>query len=263
MIITTGPTGSGKTTTLYSILIKLNTEETKIITMEDPVEYKLKGINQSQVDKSRGYDFASGLRSILRQDPDVIMVGEIRDFETADTAINAALTGHLVISTLHTNSASGAIPRFLSMGVKPFLLTPALNAIIGQRLVRRVCTDCIESVTLEAKEIEKVNEVLATIKEEDFGDIKGRKAEEIKWVKGGGCESCHGLGYKGRIGIYEIMTMTKEIEKLISSDQISEYAVQEVAVKEGMVTMVGDGVLKAAMGMTTIEEVFRVAKSLE
>src|SRR5690606_22567195 len=143
MIITTGPTGSGKTTTLYSILLTLNTEGTKIITLEDPVEYKLPGINQSQVDKKRGYDFAGGLRSILRQDPDVIMVGEIRDFETADTAINAALTGHLVISTLHTNSAAGAIPRFLSMGVKPFLLSPALNAIIGQRLVRRICSECV------------------------------------------------------------------------------------------------------------------------
>lgn len=263
MIITTGPTGSGKTTTLYSILIKLNTEETKIITMEDPVEYKLKGINQSQVDKSRGYDFASGLRSILRQDPDIIMVGEIRDFETADTAINAALTGHLVISTLHTNSASGAIPRFLSMGVKPFLLTPALNAIIGQRLVRRICPDCIEADTLDEATLKQVDEVLAKIPDAEFGEITGRTAAEITWKKGGGCEACHGIGYKGRVGIYEIMTMTKEIEKLISSENISEYAVQEVAEKEGMVSMVGDGILKAAAGTTTIEEVFRVAKSLE
>jgi len=229
MIITTGPTGSGKTTTLYSILIKLNTEETKIITMEDPVEYKLKGINQSQVDKSRGYDFASGLRSILRQDPDIIMVGEIRDFETADTAINAALTGHLVISTLHTNSASGAIPRFLSMGVKPFLLTPALNAIIGQRLVRRICPDCVEEAKLTKEQTEQVNQILEKIPDAEFGDIKGRKAADISWKKGGGCEACHGIGYKGRVGIYEIMTMTKEIEKCISSENISEYGVQEVA----------------------------------
>lgn len=263
MIITTGPTGSGKTTTLYSILLKLNTEDTKIITLEDPVEYKLEGINQSQVDKKRGLDFASGLRSILRQDPDVIMVGEIRDFETADTAINAALTGHLVISTLHTNSASGALPRFISMGVKPFLLSPALNAIIGQRLVRRICDACIESDKLDAETLKKVDEIIAKIPEKDQDLLKGKKAKDIDWKKGGGCKECHGIGYKGRIGIYEIMTMSKEIEKLISSEQVSEYAVEEIATQQGMVTMVQDGIIKAADGITTISEVFRVAKSLE
>lgn len=264
MIITTGPTGSGKTTTLYSILIKLNDEETKIITLEDPVEYKLKGINQSQIQKDRGYDFAGGLRSILRQDPDVIMVGEIRDFETADTAINAALTGHLVISTLHTNSASGAIPRFLSMGVKPFLLSPALNAIIGQRLVRRICKECVVADdTLDEKTLTEVDEILAKIPEGDLGELKGKSAKEVEWKKGGGCDACNGLGYKGRVGIYEIMTMTKGLEKLIASDQVSEYAISDLAVQEGMIPMTGDGVLKAAEGLTTISEIFRVAKSLE
>ena len=263
MIITTGPTGSGKTTTLYSILIKLNEPGTKIITLEDPVEYKLQGINQSQVDRTRDYDFSSGLRAILRQDPDIIMVGKIRDFETADTAINAALTGHLVISTLHTNSAAGAIPRFLSMGVKPFLLSPALNAIIGQRLVRRVCQNCKTADTLDEKVLSKIDELLKTITDEDLGEFKGKSASELPFMKGGGCKQCHGLGFKGRIGIYEIMAMSKEIEKLIASSQVSEYAIQEVAVKEGMISMVQDGILKAARGVTTIEEVFRVAKSLE
>jgi len=263
MIITTGPTGSGKTTTLYSILLKLNTEDTKIITLEDPVEYKLEGINQSQVDKKRGYDFADGLRAILRQDPDVIMVGEIRDFETADTAINAALTGHLVISTLHTNSAAGAVPRFLSMGVKPFLLSPALNAMIGQRLVRKICASCPTKDELDAETLAKLDEVLSKIPDGDLGALKGKKATEIEWKKGAGCKECQGLGYRGRVGIYEIIGMSKELEKLISSEQISEYAIEEVAVQQGTVTMVGDGILKAAEGITTVSEVFRVAKSLE
>ena len=231
--------------------------------MEDPVEYKLEGINQSQVDKKRGFDFSSGLRSILRQDPDVIMVGEIRDFETADTAINAALTGHLVISTLHTNSASGAIPRFLSMGVKPFLLTPALNAIIGQRLVRRICPDCMVDDKLDTEMTSKIDELMAKIAESELGELKGKKAAEIQWKKGGGCDACHGLGFKGRVGIYEIITMSKDIEAIISSEKVSEYAIEEIAVKQGTVTMVQDGILKAAEGITTVSEVFRVEKSLE
>lgn len=191
------------------------------------------------------------------------MVGEIRDFETADTAINAALTGHLVISTLHTNSAAGAIPRFLSMGVKPFLLSPALNAIIGQRLVRRICAECVAKDELDAEMLAELDAVLAQIPDKEKGAHAGKKAAEIEWKKGGGCEACNGLGFKGRIGIYEIMAMSKELEALISSDKISEYAIQETAVKQGMVSMVGDGVLKAADGMTKVSEVFRVAKSLE
>ena len=156
MVITTGPTGSGKTTTMYAIMKIINKPGVKIITLEDPVEYRMEGINQSQVDFSKGYDFAKGLKSILRQDPDIAMVGEIRDLETAETAIQAALTGHLILSTIHTNNAAGVIPRFLSMGVKPFLLAPALNAVIGQRLVRRICPHCIEEEELDIRTLEKL-----------------------------------------------------------------------------------------------------------
>ncbi len=257
MIITTGPTGSGKTTTLYAILNKLNNEETKIITLEDPIEYELKGINQSQIDRSKGYSFADGLRSILRQDPDVIMVGELRDFETADVAINAALTGHLVISTLHTNSASGAIPRFLAMNVKPFLLAPSLNAIIGQRLVRRICQDCKVEDVLDSDMLEKVKQILSTIPPQANEHVD---LNNLKFYKGTGCDKCSGLGFKGRIGIYEILVMTKEIEQVILSGKVSEYQMQEIAVKNGMVTMVQDGLLKALDGITSVSEVFRVTE---
>ena len=257
MIITTGPTGSGKTTTLYAILNKLNDGQTKIITLEDPVEYKLAGINQSQIDKSKDYTFAKGLNSILRQDPDVVMVGELRDLETAEVAIQAALTGHLVISTIHTNSAAGAIPRFLSMGVKPFLLAPALNAIIGQRLVRKIHQDCKVEDAPPADKIERVKKILSELSPES-----GYKAglENLKFYKGKGCPVCNDSGYKGRLGIYEILTMTAEIEKIILSGQVSEYDMQAIAVKQGMVTMVQDGILKALDGITTIEEVFSVAE---
>jgi len=257
MIVTTGPTGSGKTTTLYAILKKLAKPEVKIITLEDPIEYRLPGINQSQIDVSRGYTFPAGLRSILRQDPDVIMVGEIRDLETAETSIQAALTGHLVISTIHTNDASGAIPRFLSMGVKPFLLSPALNAIIGQRLVRRICPACKEETTLPPELLERVKKILSELPEEEK---KGIDFKNLKFYHGKGCDKCNMIGYKGRIGIYEIMLMNKEIEELILSGEVSEYKMKEVAVKNGMVTMVQDGLLKALEGITTVEEVFRVAE---
>jgi len=260
MIITTGPTGSGKTTTLYAILKKLNTADTKIITLEDPIEYKVEGINQSPVGKD--YTFAKGLRAILRQDPDVIMVGEIRDLETAETAIQAALTGHLMVSTIHTNSAAGAIPRFLSMGVKPFLLAPALNAVIGQRLVRRLCKDCKVPVTLPDDKLARVKGILAAISPK--ADVKvdldaltffGPKAEE-----GNACPTCGGLGYKGRMGIYEIFAMSPEIEKIILGANVSEYQMQDIAVAQGMVTMVQDGLLKALDGITSVDEVFAVAE---
>lgn len=263
MIITTGPTGSGKTTTLYSILNKLNTEKTKIITLEDPVEYKLDGINQSQVDHSRGYDFADGLRSILRQDPDIVMVGEIRDLETADVAMNAALTGHLVVSTLHTNSAAAAIPRFISMGVKSFLLSPALNAIIGQRLVRRICDKCKTEIQLNPKDKGIVDKIIATIDPEILKQVDIPALDKLKFYKGTGCSVCHGIGFKGRIGIYEILIMNKQIEQMILDERVSEYDVEEIAKKQGMLTMVQDGIIKAAMGITTTEEVLRVAKTLE
>ncbi|MDO9509848.1 MAG: GspE/PulE family protein [Candidatus Magasanikbacteria bacterium] len=255
MIITTGPTGSGKTTTLYAILRTLNKPGVKIITLEDPVEIKMEGVNQSQVDPSRDYTFAKGLRSILRQDPDICMVGEIRDLETAEIAIQSALTGHLMLSTIHTNSASGALPRFLSMGVKPFLLAPSLNAIIGQRLVRRICPKCVAEKKIDAEKMKRVEEQLNKLPETEKAKIN---LNELKFYHGTGCEACSGLGYKGRIGIYEIFTMNKEIEEIILTGQTSEYAIEAIAVKNGMVTMVQDGLLKALNKVTTVDEVFRV-----
>lgn len=261
MIITTGPTGSGKTTTLYAILQKLNTPEVKIITLEDPVEYKLKGINQSQIQHDKGYTFAMGLRAILRQDPDIVMVGEIRDLETAETGIQAALTGHLVISTIHTNSAAGAIPRFISMGTKSFLLAPALNAVIGQRLVRRLCPDCRVPATLSPSMIAQIKNELNLIP--PAAEIKAPDLEHLSFFSppadSTACQTCHGLGYKGRIGIYEIFTMSKEIEEAILVEQVSATHIEDLARKQGMITMVQDGLLKALDGLTSVDEVLRVA----
>ena len=255
MIITTGPTGSGKTTTLYAMLKKLNSPETKIITIEDPIEYQLSGVNQSQT--SKNYTFAQGLRSIVRQDPDVVMVGEIRDLETAEIAIQAALTGHLVLSTIHTNDAAGTVPRFLSMGAKPYLLAPALNAMIGQRLVRKICQKCKQETKLDDVTLKRVKDSLNELLEEDKKDID---FDNLKFYSSTGCETCQGLGFKGRIGIYEIMTMNKEIEKLILSGAASEYDMRDNAKKNGMITMVQDGLLKALEGITSVDEVFRVAE---
>ncbi|MFA6534034.1 MAG: GspE/PulE family protein [Patescibacteria group bacterium] len=260
MIITTGPTGSGKSTTLYAVLNKLNSPETKIITLEDPIEYKLAGINQSQVNTSEDYTFAKGLRSILRQDPDIIMVGEVRDLDTAETAINAALTGHLVISTLHTNSAAATVPRLLSMNVRPFLLAPALNAMMGQRLVRKICPHCKVAAEIDNRTMAEVIKTLSTLKPESGEGSTIKDINNLKFFKGKGCKECQQLGYFGRVGIFEIMGMTQEIEKLILSGQVSEYQIQEIAVKNGMVTMMQDGLLKALDGVTTVEEVFRVTK---
>jgi len=259
MIITTGPTGSGKTTTLYAILKKLNSPENKIITLEDPIEYRLAGVNQSQVKKDKDYSFASGLKSILRQDPDIVMVGEVRDLETADIAINASLTGHLVISTLHTNSAAATIPRFLAMGVKPFLLSPSLNAVIGQRLVRRLCPYCKEEQNLDNDVLIQVMNILNQIPASSGSKLDENELNNLKFYKAKGCPKCHGLGYKGRIGIYEILVMSPEIEKTILDNQVSENIIQNLAQKSGMVTMVQDGLLKAREGITTIEEVFEAA----
>ncbi len=218
-IFNTGPTGSGKTTTLYSILQKLNSSEVKIITLEDPIEYRIAGIDQSQVNPEAGFDFASGLKHALRQDPDIIMVGEIRDKETAETALQAALTGHLVLTTLHTNSAPSAIPRMIDLGVRPFLLSGSINLIIAQRLVRKLCQAC-----------------------------KG---------KGDGCGECRGTGYKGRIALIETLKITPKIEELISRQaSVTEY--ERVAREEGMVPMYDDGMAKVKAGLTTEEEVRRV-----
>jgi len=255
MIITTGPTGSGKTTSLYAVLKKLNDSETKIITIEDPIEYELTGVNQSQV--KGDYSFAKALRSILRQDPDVIMVGEIRDLDTAEIAIQAALTGHLVLSTIHTNDAFGAIPRFLSMGTKPFLLAPALNVSIGQRLVRRICENCKQEAALDEKTMAKVMQKIKEIPENSGYKVD---AANLKFYKGGGCDACQNIGYKGRIGIFEIIRITGEMEKAIIAGNLSEYEVKEMAVKDGVITMAQDGILKAIDGLTTVDEVFRVAE---
>jgi len=257
MVITTGPTGSGKTTTMYAVLRTLNKPGVKIITLEDPIEIKMEGINQSQVDLSHDYTFAKGLRSILRQDPDICMVGEIRDLESAEISIQAALTGHLMLSTIHTNSASGAIPRFLSMGVKPFLLAPALNAVIGQRLVRRICPNCVEELELDSATLEKVGKIVHSLPKEEYENVA---SHELKFYHGKGCTKCSGLGYRGRVGIYEIFSMNKEMEQIILSGQVSEYAIQELAVKNGMITMAQDGILKALDKITTVEEVFRVSE---
>lgn len=255
MIITTGPTGSGKTTTLYAVLETLNKPGVKIITLEDPVEYKMEGINQSQIDTAKGFTFGKGLRSILRQDPDIVMVGEIRDLDTADTAVQAALTGHLMFSTVHTNSAAGAIPRFVSMGVKPFLLAPALNAIIGQRLVRRVCEKCKEKVELDEKQKAEVEKFITAMPEVEKAEVTKK---ELVFYKGAGCEACGGIGYRGRIGIYEILLMNTEIEQMVLAGNVTEHDIEQAAINSGMVTMVQDGILKALEGLTSLDEVFRV-----
>ncbi|MBT4120440.1 MAG: Flp pilus assembly complex ATPase component TadA [Candidatus Magasanikbacteria bacterium] len=255
MIVTTGPTGSGKTTTLYAVLETLNKPGVKIITLEDPVEYKMEGINQSQIDTDKGFTFAKGLRSILRQDPDIVMVGEIRDLDTADTSVQAALTGHLMFSTVHTNSAAGAIPRFVSMGVKPFLLAPALNAIIGQRLVRRVCEKCKEKIELDDKQKAEVEKFIATMPEKAKAETTKK---ELVFYKGGGCDACGGIGYKGRIGIYEILLMNTDIEQMVLAGNVAEHDIEQAAINAGMVTMVQDGIIKALEGLTSLDEVFRV-----
>ena len=256
MIVTTGPTGSGKTTTLYSILRERNEPEVKIITLEDPIEYKLKGIQQSQIQRDKEYTFAKGLRSILRQDPDIVMVGEIRDLETAEVSINAALTGHLLISTLHTNDAAGALPRFISMGVKPFLLSPALNAIIGQRLTRRVHDACEEEYTPDNEKLSALKKVIKSIPDNATVDVP--KEDEWTFKRGKGCKACNGTGYKGRVGIFEILLMDESIQEALS-ENISEYEVRQLAKEQGMVTMQQDGMLKVLDGVTTVDEVLRVA----
>jgi len=257
LIIVTGPTGSGKTTTLYAILNRLNQTDVKIITLEDPIEYKIPGINQSQVDNARDYTFGNGLRSILRQDPDVVMVGEIRDLDTAETSIQGALTGHLVLSTVHTNDAAGAIPRFLSLGAKPYLLAPALNTVVGQRLVRRLCPDCKTEVKLDEKTMARIRTTLGTIPASIGSAVAAEKP--LKFYHGPGCDKCHGIGYRGRVGIFELLLVNDQVEQLIISSRVTEYTMREIAAKQGMITMVQDGLLKALDGITSVDEVFRVA----
>jgi len=265
MILATGPTGSGKTTTLYSILHILNTVEVNICTIEDPIEYHLPRINQSQVKPKIGYAFANGLRALLRQDPDIIMVGEIRDRETAEMAVHSALTGHLVLSTLHTNNAAGAIPRLIDMHIEPFLAASTLNVLIAQRLVRRICTNCIESYHLDKKMWKNVGrqvnlKKLLTILAKE-GVIVSSKArpDSLLFYRGRGCSQCNNTGYKGRIATLEVLEVSEEIQKLTVQRAPTEM-IERQAIAEGMVTMLEDGFYKAKMGITTIEEVLRVTQ---
>ncbi len=255
MIITTGPTGSGKTTSLYAFLNELNQPGVKIITLEDPVEYKLEGVVQTPIDHSHDFDFAKGLRAILRQDPDIVMVGEIRDQETAETAMQAALTGHLVLSTLHTNDASGAIPRLLNMGIKPFVVAPALSCVLAQRLVRRLCQQCKIPAQLSPTVLEKIKYILKSIPKNSGQTIP----ENFQFYHSPGCDQCRHLGYSGRVGIYEVLENTEAVQKLILAENSSMAEFKKAAVTQGMISLVQDGLLKALDGLTDVEEVFRVA----
>ena len=258
IIIICGPTGSGKTTTLYSILDIVATSKVNVVTVEDPVEYQMKGVNQVQVNVQAGLTFASALRSFLRQDPNVIMVGEIRDSETADLAINAALTGHLVFSTLHTNDASGVPPRLLDMGAEPFLLVSSLNCVVGQRVLRKVCKACVSEMEIPPDKLEELKKTLGPIYDmiEDKFKKEGKKMMLPKIV---GCEKCNNTGYLGRIAIYEVMPISEKISKLIVS-KASASDIQRLAMEEGMLSMKQDGYVKVLEGVTSMDEVIRVAQ---
>lgn len=258
IIIVCGPTGSGKTTTLYSVLDKVATSRVNVVTIEDPVEYQMKGVNQVQVNVQAGLTFASALRSFLRQDPNVIMVGEIRDTETAELAINASLTGHLVFSTLHTNDAAGVPPRMLDMGVEPFLLTSSLTCVVGQRVLRKVCQDCTTGRDMSADEEAELKVTLGPIYDmiKDKWDKEGKKLQIPKPV---GCEKCNNTGYYGRIAIYEVMPITEKIAKLVL-EKVAAADLQKQAMSEGMLSMKQDGYVKVLENITTIEEVLRVAQ---
>jgi type IV pilus assembly protein PilB len=264
MILVTGPTGSGKTTTLYSVLGILNQPGVNISTVEDPIEYRVKGVNQSQVNPKVGFTFAMGLRSLMRQDPNIIMVGEIRDKETAEIAINAAMTGHLVLSTLHTNNAATTLPRLIDMGIPSFLVAYTSNIIMAQRLVRKVCEFCKKSYQLDQKEaaelarIFDVKKMSALFKKAGEQGVPEGKGGKLTFYQGAGCRRCGDTGYKGRVGIYEVLVVdegvVKKINQAASASEIDTYARQV-----GMVTMLEDGLIKAKKGITAISEVLRVA----
>lgn len=280
MILVTGPTGSGKSTTLFSVLSLLNDFTVNISTVEDPIEYKIIGANQTQVNPKAGMTFASGLRALLRQDPNIIMVGEIRDGETADMGVQAALTGHLVFSTLHTNNAATCLPRLLDMGIEPFLISSTVRAVIGQRLVRQVCQECRVSYVPDDGVLEEIKKMFGIGTAEDFQKIHelesvalkeginskdselatdGKKILRLYRASEDGCDACGGNSYKGRIGIYEVLQNSLEIQHLIMENTTSE-AIQESSIKDGMVTMQMDGFVKALRGKTTIEEILRVTR---
>ncbi len=260
MIIVTGPTGSGKTTTLYAVLKKINSPDIKIITIEDPVEYHVEGLSQTQVDPSKGYTFANGLKALMRQDPDVILVGEIRDLETSEIALQAALTGHLVFSTLHTNDAAGAVARLIDLGVRPVSIAPAINMIVAQRLPRKVCKKCVKLILPNPKDLNKIKKGLSGIKKEIIPPNFFEK--EFKIPQAVGCLNCNSTGYRGRVGIYETFLIDDDMEKFILSSP-SIVAMKELAIKKGMVLMQQDGLIKVLEGKTTLDEIERISGEVE
>lgn len=254
VFLITGPTGSGKSTTLYSILTIRNTTEVNIVTLEDPVEYFIEGVNQSQIKPEIGLTFASGLRSILRQDPNIVMVGEVRDEETAELAVHAALTGHLVFSTLHTNNAVGAIPRLMNMGIEQFLLSASVNLIMAQRLIRKLCNDCKKEAKPNPVVQKELEEVMAKAPKEY---LDGLDPKNIRTWEAVGCDKCGHIGYKGRMGIFEVLPMLDELQELLFGKQPA-FKIYEAAAKLGMITMKQDGLIKVLRGETTVEEIGRV-----
>ncbi len=253
MMLNTGPTGSGKTTTLYAFIKRIHTPEIKIITIEDPIEYHLPGIVQTQTDEKKDYTFAEGLRSALRQDPDVIMVGEIRDRETAEIAINSSLTGHLVFSTLHTNNAAGTFPRLIDLGANPKVLSSAINMVMAQRLVRKLCPACKKQIDLAGDDKKTILDILDTIKDKSY--LEGLDRSHI--FQAVGCDKCHNIGYKGRTGIHEAIVMDSDIEKIVIENP-SEREIEKVASKQNLLNLNQDGVIKVLQGITTLEELRRV-----
>ncbi|MDD5222010.1 MAG: GspE/PulE family protein, partial [Patescibacteria group bacterium] len=258
MFLVTGPTGSGKTTTIYAILKILNKEKVNIITLEDPIEYYMEGINQSQVKPDIGYSFASGIRSVVRQDPNVIMVGEIRDNETAELGTHASLTGHIVLSTLHTNDAFGAIPRLIDMKIEPFLIASSVNLVLAQRLVRKICEFCREPVEISPEMEKEIIKSLTGIKDVNLEEFRDTKTGRLKFYHGRGCARCGQEGYKGRTVIFEVLEITEEMKKIIVEGCKIDDAKAEFK-RQGMLEMRRDGYIKALRGVTTIEEVMRVA----
>ena len=256
IILVTGPTGSGKTTTLYSVLSRINTVKVNVITLEDPVEYQIPGVNQVQINPQAGLTFASGMRSLLRQDPNIMMVGEVRDVETTELAIQAALTGHLVFSTLHTNNASGALPRLLDMQAESYLLASTITAIVGQRVTRRICLACKKDYQPNQAILDDIRIVLGKLW---ANDPQTSGHTDFKLYKGEGCEQCGNTGYRGRIGMFEVLPVSEKIGRLIL-EHSSATEIEKVAVEEGMITMKQDGYLKAVEGITSIDEVLRVAQ---
>jgi type IV pilus assembly protein PilB len=256
LFLLTGPTGSGKTTTLYTILKMLNQEGSNIVTLEDPIEYYITGINQSQINPEVGYTFASGLRAILRQDPNIVMLGEIRDEETTELVVHASLTGHMVLTTLHTNSAIGAIPRLIDLGAEPFLLSSVLNAVIAQRLARKVCQDCKKEVSIPAPTLKKIKDQLAGIPEKY---LKGVDVSKLVFWKGEGCAHCGNLGYRGRVAVSEIIIVTPGLSEIINHGARVEDIAQELK-KQDFITLTQDCLIKSLQGLTTVDEVIRVSQ---